>query len=483
VGWCSALSLRRPTGECGLRDYNIPPSIWPAADGPPCEDVGMEHDWGEPQERPGNEYREGLGGGMTEGRADKAAIRESLRRDKATVTPNCSASSQFCSRCGAWRGCYGLEPTPDCGRPMMELRPDLTDKERDYVLAELKPTIPFHKLPPHLRQYFRHALCSSCYVCHTVLIGRELRRVLRDDGTLFINLGDSYSNDSRGGLRPPSAQCIVKDGRYEGVVERDMSGLKPKDLCGIPWRVALALQADGWYLRSDIIWAKGRDGDIEEIGPGNPMPGSERDRPLSAHEHVFLLTKKARYYYDDDAVRVDWAGGSHRLRNVWFINAKGDSAAHFAQFPPKLVEPCVKAGTSEKGCCPECGAGCVRVLDKTDALDPSHKGSHFDKGKTGARDGGDRTQGGERYKTTTLGWRAGCECGTHTPLDEAPCLVLDCFAGSGTTGEVAMRLGRRFIGIEISQDYVSNIALDRIERGETGLTRREQAAGQETLFW
>src|SRR5690606_28083797 len=201
---------------------------------------------------------------------------------------------------------------------------------------------------------------------------REVRRVLRDDGTLWLNLGDSYANSNAGGNRRMSLKST--------------KGLKPKDLVGIPWRVAFALQSDGWYLRSDIIWAK-----------PNAMPESVRDRPTKAHEYIFLMSKSPRYYYDADAIREPYArlwneknGGSfakpnheeaqakkvsgalnHRgsypmpnplgrnKRTVWSIPTKPFKGAHFAVFPPDLIEPCILAGAPEKAC-PHCGAPWVR---------------------------------------------------------------------------------------------------------------------------
>ena len=219
-----------------------------------------------------------------------------------------------------------------------------------------------------------------------VAVFREVWRVLRDDGTLWLNLGDSYSSGALG------------------------TGVKHKDLVGIPWRVAFALQADGWYLRSDIIWSK-----------PNPMPESVKDRPTKAHEYVFLMTKQARYWYDAEAVAETLAdansqrttthydayhqtaratttttgmdalaarmrSGAHTTRNrrtVWHIATQPYADAHFATYPEKLVEPCVLAG------CPSGGT------------------------------------------------------------------VLDPFTGSGTTGAVACRLGRNFVGIELNPEYAA----------------------------
>ncbi len=262
------------------------------------------------------------------------------------------------------------------------------------------------------------------YVGRLVDVFQEVRRVLCDDGTLWVNLGDSYAGSwrnqgrqqTRDRQRPVNGPMmqIVDDGRYcssGSNTGKCPPGLKPKDLVGIPWRVAFALQSEGWYLRSDIIWHK-----------PNPMPESVADRPTKSHEYLFLLSKSTRYYFDADAVREDaesrpqkrltstsnqpkgpgraeagvqnptcqgGTGGGRNIRSVWTIPTRPYTGAHFATFPPKLVEPCIKAG------CPEGGT------------------------------------------------------------------VLDPFGGAGTTGLVADRLGRHAILIEINGEY-SQMAEDRI---------------------
>ena len=246
---------------------------------------------------------------------------------------------------------------------------------------------------------------------------REVRRVLRSDGTLWLNYGDRYAYAP---VHPPGAQSrgnpgvetstlsagqvrAAPKGTHTGSAKR--TGLKPKDLMMMPARVALALQADGWWLRSEIVWHK-----------PNPMPESVRDRPTSTHEKVYLLTKSARYFYDAEAVREEDAGTDHprnilhrpepsggilpphrgirtaegrngggrNLRNLWTIATHPFSEAHFATFPPKLVEPCIKAGTSEKGCCPECGTPWVRgmeVHDPKERLAPGQRGTPRGEGR------------------------------------------------------------------------------------------------------
>ena len=264
----------------------------------------------------------------------------------------------------------------------------------------------------------------EAYVAKMVEVFREVRRVLRDNGVCWLNLGDSYAGSWGAQSRPDGKPILVDGGdmlsarqieahprgTHTGSI-KNTPGLKPKDLVGIPWRVAFALQDDGWWLRSDIVWAK-----------PNPMPESVRDRPTKSHEYVFLLTKSARYFYDAEAVkegsvtsdprrpytssgakqldgRDNWRSGEPRdgddfttrnRRTVWTITTKPYSEAHFATFPPELPRICIKAG------CPEGGT------------------------------------------------------------------VLDPFSGAGTTGVEAIALGRSFIGIELNPEY-AEMARARID--------------------
>lgn len=243
------------------------------------------------------------------------------------------------------------------------------------------------------------------YVATMVEVFRLVREVLADDGTLWLNLGDCYARE--GGVAGGGNRDLI---HMEGKQRRmcklpEFSGLKPKDLVGIPWRVAFALQADGWYLRSDIIWHK-----------PNPMPESCKDRPTKAHEYLFLLSKAGHYYYDYKAIqepnvgknlsgnkerkfRVDhggnpdlanahqgfgvpWEGNTRNKRDVWTVATTPYSDAHFAAFPQKIVEPCILAGS-----------------------------------RTGE-------------------------------------IVLDPFLGSGTVAQVAQHLGRQWIGIDLNKDHV-----------------------------
>jgi len=156
---------------------------------------------------------------------------------------------------------------------------------------------------------------------------REVRRVLKDNGVFWLNIGDGYTSGNRGWRAPDKKNPA----RAMDVRPDTPSGLKPKDLLGIPWRVAFALQDDGWYLRADIIWNK-----------PNVMPESVKDRPTRSHEYFFMLTKAERYFYDREAILE--VNGRNR-RSVWDVNTQGFAGAHFATFPPQLILPCIQSST------------------------------------------------------------------------------------------------------------------------------------------
>lgn len=170
------------------------------------------------------------------------------------------------------------------------------------------------------------------FIKRLVEVFAEVRRVLREDGTLWLNIGDGFTSGGRT-WRQADKKLPARGMSYRPATPQ---GLKPKDLLGVPWRLAFALQEDGWYLRSDIVWAK-----------PNGNPESVKDRPTRSHEFVFLLTKSERYFYDHDAVKQPTDDGKtlKAMRSVWNINTEPFPDAHFACFPTKLVEPCVKAGS------------------------------------------------------------------------------------------------------------------------------------------
>ena len=316
-----------------------------------------------------------------------------------------------------------------------------------------------------------------------VNVFREVRRVLKSTGTVWLNLGDSYIGGGRGfewvesgTIQGNHIDAGVKYGKPTGKVE----GLKSKDLAGIPWRVAFALQADGWYLRSDIIWSK-----------PNPMPESVTDRPTKAHEYIFLLTKSPKYYYDADAIREDGpsytrkAGGYNQhytqgasrfggkggfsdsdvktvgrnKRSVWEITTQPYPEAHFATYPEKLVEPCIMAGTSEKGVCSECGKPWERDIETTTVPDRETRNNRI--GVIPGRDHASRmnSKSMEKVGREIKGWKPTCTCNADT----VPATVLDPFVGSGTTLAVAQRLGRNGIGADINDEYLE-LAKKRLSR-------------------
>jgi len=314
----------------------------------------------------------------------------------------------------------------------------------------------------------------DAYVERMVAVFREVRRVLRDDGTLWLNLGDSYATGAgKVGDRPGGgAQGDGWQGAKTSPNRLPIEGLKPKDLVGIPWRVAFALQADGWYLRSDIIWHK-----------PNPMPESVTDRPTKAHEYVFLMSKSPRYYYDADAIkersftgsnavnraaRVHATGGAitggtsdiqtrsetKNKRSVWTVTTRPFSGAHFACYPPELIKPCIAAGCPETTCA-ICGAPWIRITQRiVDRVSPSKRYEG-----TSKRNDADSPRVTSHRET--LGWEPTCE---HNERGQGG-IVLDPFFGSGTTGMVAESLGRRWFGIELNPEYEPLIRQRTAQRG------------------
>jgi DNA modification methylase len=329
------------------------------------------------------------------------------------------------------------------------------------------------------------------YIAAMVDVFREVRRVLRDDGTVFLNVGDSYHTDSP--VRTKSAEAFSETWDKSQTASRGglrksaakSGSLKNKDLMLVPARLAIALQEDGWYVRSDIIWHK-----------PNPMPESVRDRPTNAYEHIFLLTKSPRYYYDADAIRepnqtalpvvakprsqkrhpiahstapaledrkTDGWGSlgynalGRNARNVWTITTRGFSGAHFAVFPPELPRRCILAGTSERGGCPACGAPWRRVVERSGASNAENERlADYDVPGLEKRTSHDRVRrlDGKNYThvlQATNNWEPSCACSAGEPV---PQIVLDPFAGAGTTLMVADQLGRNGIGIELNADYL-----------------------------
>ena len=340
------------------------------------------------------------------------------------------------------------------------------------------------------------------YVVHMVEVFREVRRVLRPDGTLWLNLGDSYTSGGRD-YRDPGKSKMNGGGRVAGLTDKGTraptpAGLKPKDLVGILWRVAFALQADGWWLRSDIVWSK-----------PNPMPESVTDRPTKAHEYLFLLTKSERYFYDADAIRepartegdnraartdvtqllgrggddsrkrtVKPTGAYRNARTVWTIATQPYPAAHFATFPEELARRPILAGSSPKAC-GVCAAPWERVLGEPRPTGGRESGNKERQIATAGERGRRDTHMGSGFPftpttTPTTGWRSTCE---HDD-DSGACLVFDPFNGSGTTGRVASREGRRYVGLDISREYLIEQATERLQITAVQNLKRTREGGQ-----
>lgn len=400
----------------------------------------------------------------------------------------------------------------------------------------------------------------EAYVANLVAVGREVWRVLHDNGTFYLNLGDCYNGSGKGrgqgGRGPQSGNQLTNRGAYfENSADPIFHpGLKPKDLMMIPARVSMALQAEGWYLRSEIVWIK-----------DNPMPESIQDRPSSAHEKIYLFSKQRRYYYDRIAVQEPQAavslarslrGRSDHHKNIngapgqsphtinaprpnarksgapqsegpddtgwrnarnffeaeaddevmnllnYFLNAippekvdellaayEQDAVAmtnvlkhstgqyrgsHFAVFPEAIPRLAILAGTSAKGHCAKCGKGWIREINKPSPpriIRPAPKSKLVgnDSASAAVRKNGDYMNGPELEKwrrdnpTVTIGWQPACKC--NAPI--VPAIVLDPFCGSGTTGKVSRELGRRFVGLDLSLQYLRNDAMPRATRTNT----------------
>lgn len=377
----------------GLRDYGTDPLTWGGI-------AGCPHQWQTVTKPTGN------------GKRSTVMLGTTVNRRSATRTPHEGAS---CPICGAWRGSLGLEPTPEL------------------------------------------------YVNHLVAIFREVMRVIRDDGTLWLILGDCFAG-SWGDYHPNSppgkqGQRARQAARWQRRAYRDpdflpptatVPNLKAKNLVGIPWRVAFALQADGWYLRSDIIWHK-----------PNPTPESVRDRPTRAHEYIFLLSKNRRYFYNQTAIAEPLADASlvrlsqpsfdrqaggdkdyshalaaghrHRSSRRILVNLKGRA------LPPNDFRPSIASDRH--------GLNAYRRNRRSVWTVPTQpfRGPHF---ATFPKD------------LIRLCLRAGCPVGGT---------VLDPFMGAGTTGLVAREENRRFVGIELNREYLA-LAQERIASSQAPTT-------------
>lgn len=468
-------NLRKYSGGSGIEWPTIFYSPMPGL--PPlrvqgCE-PGCEHEWGYVKRHWDNRHAAAVAQGL-----------ESKGQTGGKVNPDRSTNDSYCLHCSGWRGELGLEPDP------------------------------------------------TMYIAHLILCLHEWRRCLRDDGCAFINLGDSYANTGNPG-QDFSASKVGYGGKGRGHLggqpKKPMpTGLKPKDLCGIPWRFAFAAQAEGWYLRSAITWCKSA-----------AMPESVRDRPTKATEQIFLLTKNERYFYDSEAIherfadarmgnpgnytngysdgagRNDgetkaqaWTKGldgnvsGRNMRDWQIINPEPFVGGHFAVFPSRIPEIAILAGSSAYGCCAACGAAYARVVEDTPEYAAIKSSQNWKENRgetllTGNEYGRSKRESATR-NTITTGWQPRCECFGHfemvepekkydeegdetyasqiaepykvyVPHGEQPeperCTILDPFHGSGTSQKVAMRLGRSYIGVDTSQEYLDDITAQRLGDG------------------
>lgn len=359
------------------------------------------------------------------------------------------------------------------------------------------------------------------FIYNMVMVFRQVKRILKPAGTCWVNIGDSYCGTGTGSSGNNSTLEGGQDTQHEASKrpnKRPGNGLKPKDLIGIPWMLAFALRSDGWYLRQDIIWHK-----------PNSMPESVGDRCTKSHEYVFLLAKSREYYYDAIAIKekvsektheryararsdnhkvINGAGGQkahsfhqpkenlrklakagsgiknntsfdeamavmpdmRNKRSVWSISPEAFPEAHFATFPQALIDPCIRAGSSEHGCCAVCGAPYERILEPSaryaavlgigyhDHEDDGSRGMTQTNGSNIQNKMRDAGISGAEYETK--GWRKTCECEGD---QVQPAVILDPFMGAGTTALVARKNYRDFVGTELNPEYIS-IAERRLKK-------------------
>ena len=458
-------SLRRYEGNQDI--------LWPTVEYAPmpglppiriqgCE-PGCSHEWGEPI------LGRTAGGGGNAGMSERLAEWEAQNRGTTVGTRQplkvegqggqSVTQGAYCRHCSGWRGALGLEPS------------------------------------------------IEMYIGHLMLCLREWRRVLRSDGTCWVNLGDSYvANGPRSNTNGSGTSGLKNDGRPEASRQHSNSiiktkglalpavdsGIPAKNLSLIPARFALAAQAEGWWIRSDLIWSK-----------PNPMPESVTSRPTKSHEYIFLLAKSQDYFYDAEAVREEnritaeehyirrikrphkatlddpelngihrTKGGFHKmeynpagrnLRSVLHLATQPFPGAHFATFPERIPEIAILAGTSARGCCPQCGAGYVRCVENGPSRN-KHLMTMPSVIARGLSPTSCLNHSGE-YKPrerVDFGWQPACSCNAGEPVSAT---VMDPFSGSCTTGRVALRLGRSYIGVDLAESYLNDITTQRLGDG------------------
>jgi DNA modification methylase len=394
----------------GLRSYGTAPQIWGGA-------ADCQHDWAQTAPR-------------------------RLRTEKDVKNPNTIQKNnvganhaldftETCKKCAAWNGELGHESTPE------------------HFVANLTD------------------------------IFREVRRVLRPDGVCWINIADSYHSSSRkrvpGGATKPQDEPLA----YRG-----------KNMALVPQKLAISLQEDGWFVRSEVIWHK-----------LSCMPESASDRCTRTHEQIWMVTKQPYYFYDQDAIRephkeesvrrltyslesaIERSGGhlnktqdpgkfchpaGANKRDVWTLSHTQFEGEHYAGFPLDLPKLCILASTSEKGRCADCGTPYKRMTERNslerfdlDESDPRYRPARYDSKYDAIRT---KEGNGQRFtEVISLGFAKSCKCQTEEVL---PCIVLDPFSGSGTTGLVGLQLGRSYLGLELNEAYIK-MTEQRFDGGST----------------
>jgi DNA modification methylase len=376
----------------GLREYGTEPQWWGG-------DLGCAHS--DAVVHPGRKLTGGTGKSTLGAGSGGNRISMEFQTKSQESQGFIGADTLTCSDCGAWCGELGQEPHPD-------------------------------KFVDNLVEVFEH-----------------VRRVLRSDGVCFLNMDDTYLANRT--YQVPSTKAgEVSNGRGMVVPE----GLKAKELALVPQRLAIALQRAGWYVRSEVVWDK-----------PDAMPESVTDRPTRTHETILMLTKMGSYFWDQEAVKEplrdgnDWAldGGWRMLRNmrgVWSVTTDNYSEAHFATMSKEVAERAIRASTSERGVCGDCGAPVVRQVERRSVErhelpreHPEYRPARYSTQNGGA----DPYEGqGQRFTfTRTVGWQRSCSCDRGF----IPAMVLDPFGGAATTLLVARRLNRSSVGIELSPEF------------------------------
>ncbi len=448
-------------------------------------DKNCEHDWRQIITKQPN-----ASGGKTDYAKQKMAIKDSDNYSEFVDYGNRQTTSNTCIKCGCWHGELGLEPTIDM------------------------------------------------FIDHLISIFNECKRVLRPDGTCWVNIADKYATGSGAGSRGGAKQATMKDRLGDDEEIEPVVGIPAKSMCGIPERFMLKMMESGWILRQKIIWVKGIS--FCDTYAGSCMPDSAKDRfNKNGFEPLYFFTKTGNYWFEqqyEDAVETNEArprmgqsnqtryaqkisgrkaddlrgddiepaisgsgvkghsgnydsdgnligGGKRILRNVWAINPEPSTEKHYAAYPTALVEPCIKAGCP-KEICVKCSKPRMPIYELGELLPdkPAYKSRGNSRGDDfvqNAMTPAGETKGHPNFHYERKGITYS-DCGCNAGF--SPGIVMDIFGGTGTVGYVAVKLKRNYILIEGKQEYIDEIANLKLAEAETGVTVDEQRQGQKGLF-